>query len=317
MAARNITAVAINIEDGADVSSLNNSGAISAIVTGRDGEIVAIRDSSGTLLNVVNTGTISAIGVNSDANGIEATNFTRTALDLSANTTGVNVTQNLAEDTDLTDEITPTAPSIFGDVLLGSGDDTVEVTSGTVVGAIDFAGGENSLTISGGSIVTGAITSEGGSVALSVSDSALTNLAGTPLSVTTATFDSTSSYNPSLDGATGQASTLVASGDISFADGAQINPILSNIIGSTSNTFTIASAANLNVGGDLSTLSGITSPFLYDTTYSFDANDPNSLLVTLDLRETSELGLDNVQTCLLYTSPSPRDGLLSRMPSSA
>ncbi len=28
-------------------------------------------------------------------------------------------------------------------------------------------------------------------------------------------------------------------------------------------------------------------------------------------------GEDNVDTCLLYTSPSPRDGLLSRMPSSA
>ena len=27
--------------------------------------------------------------------------------------------------------------------------------------------------------------------------------------------------------------------------------------------------------------------------------------------------LDKVYTCLLYTSPSPRDGLLSRMPSSA
>ena len=27
--------------------------------------------------------------------------------------------------------------------------------------------------------------------------------------------------------------------------------------------------------------------------------------------------LDPVYTCLLYTSPSPRDGLLSRMPSSA
>ena len=27
--------------------------------------------------------------------------------------------------------------------------------------------------------------------------------------------------------------------------------------------------------------------------------------------------LDQNQTCLLYTSPSPRDGLLSRMPSSA
>ena len=27
--------------------------------------------------------------------------------------------------------------------------------------------------------------------------------------------------------------------------------------------------------------------------------------------------LDNINICLLYTSPSPRDGLLSRMPSSA
>ena len=33
---------------------------------------------------------------------------------------------------------------------------------------------------------------------------------------------------------------------------------------------------------------------------------------------TSENGLDGqVAACLLYTSPSPRDGLLSRMPSSA
>ena len=27
--------------------------------------------------------------------------------------------------------------------------------------------------------------------------------------------------------------------------------------------------------------------------------------------------IENIATCLLYTSPSPRDGLLSRMPSSA
>ena len=29
------------------------------------------------------------------------------------------------------------------------------------------------------------------------------------------------------------------------------------------------------------------------------------------------LGLHDLDSCLLYTSPSPRDGLLSRMPSSA
>mgnify|MGYP003686975111 CR=1 FL=1 len=33
----------------------------------------------------------------------------------------------------------------------------------------------------------------------------------------------------------------------------------------------------------------------------------------IDIREKGELD----KTCLLYTSPSPRDGLLSRMPSSA
>ena len=33
---------------------------------------------------------------------------------------------------------------------------------------------------------------------------------------------------------------------------------------------------------------------------------------------TSMMGVDDiVHSCLLYTSPSPRDGLLSRMPSSA
>ena len=35
-------------------------------------------------------------------------------------------------------------------------------------------------------------------------------------------------------------------------------------------------------------------------------------IVINDLNENS-----GIETCLLYTSPSPRDGLLSRMPSSA
>ena len=38
------------------------------------------------------------------------------------------------------------------------------------------------------------------------------------------------------------------------------------------------------------------------------------LLNTCSIREKAE---EKVYSCLLYTSPSPRDGLLSRMPSSA
>ena len=33
--------------------------------------------------------------------------------------------------------------------------------------------------------------------------------------------------------------------------------------------------------------------------------------------KTEQLAIDRAKACLLYTSPSPRDGLLSRMPSSA
>ena len=38
---------------------------------------------------------------------------------------------------------------------------------------------------------------------------------------------------------------------------------------------------------------------------------------TRNLRSMIEREIDPLMVCLLYTSPSPRDGLLSRMPSSA
>ena len=41
------------------------------------------------------------------------------------------------------------------------------------------------------------------------------------------------------------------------------------------------------------------------------------VLSKMDQLVQSDRALDNERTCLLYTSPSPRDGLLSRMPSSA
>ena len=40
-------------------------------------------------------------------------------------------------------------------------------------------------------------------------------------------------------------------------------------------------------------------------------------LFDLKIKAVGDLDVDQHHTCLLYTSPSPRDGLLSRMPSSA
>ena len=43
----------------------------------------------------------------------------------------------------------------------------------------------------------------------------------------------------------------------------------------------------------------------------------NHLNADLDLKKLDKVFQVIVKSCLLYTSPSPRDGLLSRMPSSA
>ena len=51
--------------------------------------------------------------------------------------------------------------------------------------------------------------------------------------------------------------------------------------------------------------------------YTFTELDPASLAAAPDPAIASETEFKLFFYCLLYTSPSPRDGLLSRMPSSA
>ena len=54
--------------------------------------------------------------------------------------------------------------------------------------------------------------------------------------------------------------------------------------------------------------------------YNADINDRNadaSQIAADQLILAEELQIVKFENCLLYTSPSPRDGLLSRMPSSA
>ena len=55
------------------------------------------------------------------------------------------------------------------------------------------------------------------------------------------------------------------------------------------------------------------------TAVKLNAQDPQGRLnLALAMLETGAKGVrEHIEICLLYTSPSPRDGLLSRMPSSA
>jgi len=222
IAPRDVTAISIDIGENASASSLINSGAITSIIIGRQGEAVAIRDSSGTLTSLTNTGTIIAAGQNSDPTGASLTNFDAIAVDLSNNTTGVAFNQFD------NGSVSPALLLTSGDVLLGSGDDTLTSTAGSFVSDIDFAGGNDTLSLSGTNVL-GNISNTDGLILSAAQGSNLTFTEATPVNLTSATFDGSSSFNPVLDVANGTASTLIATGDINFDSGASITPVISNL----------------------------------------------------------------------------------------
>ena len=96
---------------------------------------------------------------------------------------------------------------------------------------------------------------------------------------------------------------------------------------STTNTFketvkdptagTWASSGGLNENRALSGGSGVQTAAIYfggpEPSYGGKTETYNGSSFT----EVADLNTGRVYGCLLYTSPSPRDGLLSRMPSSA
>ncbi|MEP3653675.1 MAG: autotransporter outer membrane beta-barrel domain-containing protein [Litorimonas sp.] len=291
IAPRPLLAIAVDIGDGASVAELVNTGTISSLLVGRDGTAIAIRDASGTLRRLENTGTISTLGTTSDTLSLEETNFNLIAIDFSASTQNVEISQSQNPDSS-------NAPLIRGDILLGSGDDSVVSTAGVIFGDLDFGGGADTLSLSGGSTFIGAIENTD-NLALSVTEESTLALGSAgDIQVSSALIDGTSTYRPVINGATGTATTLISDGDITFESGASISPILESIIGTNTLDYTLASAGNLTIG-DLSLLSTGETPFLYNTSLSL--SDPNTLVVTLDLRdpttsvENGGLGLDAVQ----------------------
>lgn len=288
---RPLLAVGIDIEAGASVIDLVNTGTISSVAIGRDATVIGIRDASGTVRTLQNTGSIAALATNSDPLGAEETDFNLTAVDFSAATDSVEITQSQNPDV-------ATTPLINGDILLGSGDDIISSTSGIIISDVDFGGGNDTLALSSGSSFIGSLQNSD-NLTLSVTDGAALALTNDgSVQVGEAVFDGTSIYRPVVNGATGEASTLVSDGNITFEEGATIVPTLNSVLGTDTFSYTLASAGNLTIG-DLASLGAGESPFLFSS--SLDLADPNTLVVTLDLRDPTAsiadggLGLDAVQ----------------------
>ena len=173
-------ATAIDIAAGASLPVLRNSGEIKD-----DRRATERRSPSSTsrarLALIENSGTISA-------SGAAATSNRNVAIDLSANTSGATIKQTA---------VAPgfAAPSIIGDIHLGTGSDTLDVADGKLAGNVTFGAGDNRFLLSGDAVAAGNLSFGSG--------------------VDTITTGGTSVFNGAVDFG-GGADTLTIGGTSSF-----------------------------------------------------------------------------------------------------
>ena len=300
------------IDAGASVSTISVSGSVGATGGGDKGTAIAILDSSGAVSSLSNTGKISASGGKSGGN---------IAIDLSANSSGVTLTQALAS-------ATATAPSIVGDIRLGSGNDALTISAGTIsgnltlgagndslslsgasslTGDIAFGSGTNSLSLAGTATVTGAVDFGGGSGALTLAGTsslsgALSNsgnvavvLNGGTLNATnigtvglaSLSASATSTIGVTIDAATGANTVYTVAGSASFATGSQVKVNLTQVSGSEGD-YVIVRAGTLTGSPTLATATLL--PYMFNGTVTGDST-AGTVTLSVAAKTVSQLGL--------------------------
>lgn len=300
------TAYGIRLESGASAPTINISGSIGATYFGETGAAIAISDQSGTVTTITNSGQITANIVATDddlTDDIPPPPVTGSAIaiDLSASSADVLIEQiepTAFTDDDAFDDLVAQAPRIEGDILLGSGGDTLDLMFGTITGDISFGAGADAFNIDNGAVFTGSLTDADGALALDVQQGTL-NYSGGTLTITSANFGADSAFNPLLSNVPGETTDITATGAVTFAAGAQLTPILPvglPVFGSQ-----VFLSANQMFGASNVTgqVTGPTAPYLYDiiidTTNPIVEGAANSLEVTFDLKTAAELGLSTNQ----------------------
>ena len=294
------TATGVLIEAGANVGSLTNTGTISASGAGDALNGQAVVDRSGTLASVLNEGRIAAIVTTTTVG--DALTGRSVALDLSQNTTGVTLIQQANPTTSLTygstsgttdtatTTVTPAAPSIVGDILLGSGVNTVQLLSGTVIGALSLGkAAGSSFLIDGGASYAGALSYTGPSLALNLNNGSLTDLATGTLNLSSLAIGTTGVLTVTVDPAAGTNTRFAVSGAATVASGGAIGVRLASApLTSAPQAFVLISSPALSVSNTASLTA--TTSYIFDSSFAADPT-AGALTLTLARKSAAELGL--------------------------
>lgn len=275
------TAQSLVIESGASLPTILNVGTIRGEVVGSTGDATAIVDRSGTLASIQNIGVIQAL--TTPAAGSTTTPTGKTvAIDASLNATGVSLLNYMPSGWTIT-------PTISGSVLLGSGADTVDMEAGSLTGDLSFGAGANTLTINNGATVTGALTANGGTLALTVGSGTLQINNVAQLNLTSLSLGSGSKVVFTADPASGAATQFNVAGSAAIASGAKIDVRLISLA-QGSVTYTLVRADQLTAPSIIdSNLLG-TAPYIYSTQLSVDTT-AGTVSATLARKTAADLGL--------------------------
>jgi len=351
------TATAVLIDQDASLASIVNSGQILGVIYGEAGEAVAIRDLSGSLTRISNTGTIygSVVATDSvsdtDDDDTDAANEVVTgrevAIDVSANTSGVTILQDGAltdtrfldsdgdgiydiddpdddgdgvldadDDDDVDDDndgVYDTDEAvIYGDILLGSGADTVDIRNGVVVGDIAFGDGADAFQMSGGSSYAGVLSDTDGLLDISVADATLDARQTEALNVTSLNVADGGELIVTVDPLTNVSGGFKVAGAASFADGSTLSIRLTSLVDDPER-FTLVKAGALSYGDVTgSALSG-SSPYMIVAEFGADTA-ANEVYVDVRRRTTTEMSLSTNETAAydaFYSALSRDDDVMA------
>ncbi len=328
-------ATALMINEGVNVPSLSNSGVIMASVSSSgEAELWAVRDLSGTLTTVENSGHIQALGSNEDV---------AIAIDLSANTTGVTIRQYLndidaaskaeaADEDDYDPSNPPVYTTIIGDIHTGSGDDLIDISSGTVDGDTYLDAGDDIVRLSDDSVYTGDIHAGAGAFEMTVSDTASfvgtidPNGLASQLTISDdaqvfATFENADAFTVVVDGGVLGAAQgeTVSFGNLNVGSGGAISVVVDGEEG-TSSSFEVGTATFAEgslVRAEITSLAKAEGTYRIVTagtmngvpTLDFETDLPillsgeltagsNSLDLTIERKTADELGLTRPQSAI-------------------
>lgn len=302
------TAYVVYITSDANVPTLTNSGTMSAVVNGEIGTSVVITDLSNSLTTINNTGVIRAMMIPTDDDPTddivpEATG-PRIAIDVSASTVGVtlNQTPKVAfndDDTVDDDAATRPDPAISGDILFGSGADTINLMAGAIVGDVSFGAGADVFNIDDGGHFFGRLSDSDGQLTLNVQDGIM-DIRGGNVNITTATFGADSELRVLLSNVVADSTTIIATGDVTFDVGAVISPLVPNGLPvSGSHTFLTAGGTLNGAANVVGIVTGQGTPFVYNLEIAVNGVDPNSLDAVYTLKTAADMGMTTNQGAAL------------------